>query len=100
MPASERNTQPTVVRLGDLSSIVVAVSHMLGFEPTESLVAVALSGPRERMAFTLRLDLPPAGLRSDVVAEVTGRMAHAGADAVMLFVYTADVPTPGGLPHA
>src|SRR5881398_2518151 len=57
MPAAERSPQPAVVRVGDISAIVTAVVHMLGFQPAESLVAVALRGPRERMHFTLRLDL-------------------------------------------
>ncbi|HET7310104.1 MAG TPA: DUF4192 domain-containing protein [Mycobacteriales bacterium] len=103
MPASERERQPTVVRLSDLSSIVVAVEHMVGFRPAESLVAVALCGPRERMSFSLRLDLPGPGDGDAVVdaiaAEVAKRMAKARADAVMLFVHSDAAPVDGRLPH-
>src|SRR3954471_18660010 len=99
MPAAERSPQPTVVRVGDISAVVTAVVHMLGFQPAESLVAVALRGPRERMHFTLRVDLPSPSDRWAVAREVTTRMAQANADAVMLFVFTDEVPTRLELPH-
>ena len=99
MPAADRNRQPTVLRVSDMSGIVTAVTHMLGFHPSESLVAVALRGPRERLHFTLRVDLPgPAG-RYAVVEEVARRMETAGADGVLLFVFTAELPSGGELPH-
>jgi hypothetical protein len=100
MPAPDPSRQPTVLRLGDMSGIVTAVSHMLGFQPAESLVAVALRGPRERMHFALRLDLPVPEDRAVIVAEVTRRMAVAKADGVLLFVYTGEPPGRGdGLPQ-
>src|SRR4051812_8036607 len=98
MPASD-SQQPTVLRVGDLSAVVTAVTHMLGFYPAESLVAVALCGPRDRMHFALRVDLPAPEDRQAVVAEVTSRMMQADADAVMLFVFTAEAPTGYDLPH-
>jgi hypothetical protein len=103
MTAPERNRQPTVVKVSDLSSMVVAVEHMVGFRPDESIVAVALCGPRERMTFCMRLDLPLASDGEDVTVlfaqEVAKRMAYAGADAVMLFVHTSERPTGGLLPY-
>jgi len=103
MSSPKSRPAPTVVRLGDLSSIAVAVEHMVGFRPTESLVAIALCGPRERMGFSLRLDLPAEQDGDEVVgaiaAEVGRRMVFAKADAVMLFVYTAEPPADGFLPH-
>ena len=99
MPAAERSPRPAVVRVGDISAIVTAVVHMLGFQPAESLVAVALRGPRERMHFTLRLDLPSPPDREVVAREVITRMAQAQADAVMLFVFTAERPVGVELPH-
>lgn len=103
MTAPQRDRRPTVVRLGDLSSVVVAVEHMVGFRPTESLVAVALCGPRERMTFSLRLDLPASrdgdGVADAFAQEVARRMAYAKADAVMLFLHTDEPPLDGCLPH-
>jgi Domain of unknown function (DUF4192) len=99
MPAPDRSQQPTVLRVGDLSAVVTAVTHMLGFQPAESLVAVALRGPRERMHFTLRVDLPAAEHRQAVAREVATRMAQANADAVMLLVFTEELPNGLELPH-
>ena len=104
MTAPQRDRKPTVVRINDLSTIVVAVEHMVGFRPTESLVAVALCGPRERMSFSLRLDLPDASDGDEVIAmfaaEVARRMAYAKADAVMLFVHTNTPPAGRPLPYS
>src|SRR5947199_84270 len=84
---------PDRVRLDDLTDLASAVPHMLGFHPTDSLVAIALCGPHERMSFTMRLDLPDPPY-DDVARMTAARMAHAGADAVLLFVY-ADAPRAG-----
>jgi hypothetical protein len=99
MSAAESSQQPTVLRIGDVSAAVTAVVHMLGFQPAESLVAVALRGPRERMHFALRVDLPAPQHRAAVADEVTTRMAQADADAVMLFVFTTERPVGVELPH-
>jgi hypothetical protein len=103
MTSPQGNRRPTVVRLNDLSAIVVAVEHLVGFRPTESLVAVALCGPRERMTFSLRLDLPGSSDGDEVNAvfaeEVARRMTYAKADAVMLFVHTHERPDAGSLPY-
>ena len=61
---------------------------MLGFYPSDSLVAIALRGPRERLSFSMRLDLPDPDDYDDIAAMTAVRMKHAQADAVMLFVYT------------
>ncbi|MBV9369216.1 MAG: DUF4192 domain-containing protein [Frankiales bacterium] len=76
-----------------------ALPHLLGFPPVESLVLVALQGPRGELTFTLRLDLPgPDDL--DAVAEMcAARMEAATADAVVAFVVTeAPEPANGQLP--
>ena len=91
---SNTSPAPDRVRLDDLTDLASAVPHLLGFHPTDSLVVIALSGQRERMSFTMRLDLLEPE-HDDEVAEMTAaRMAHAGADAVLLFVYT-DAPGLG-----
>ena len=82
-----------------MSAIVTAVTHMLGFQPAESLVAVALRGARERLHFTLRVDLPDPAGRSAVVEEVARRMETAGADSVLLFVFADERPPGDELPH-
>lgn len=85
---------PDRVRLDDLTDLAGAVPHLLGFHPTRSVVAIALSGPRERLTFSMRLDLLEPARDGDVARMTAARMAHAEADAVLVFVYT-DGPAPG-----
>jgi hypothetical protein len=93
--------KPVVVKVRALSDIVSAVPHLLGFQPAESVVAVSLRGPRKRMAFTVRLDLPTS---PESFAAVVERMLQAmdkdGAEAVLLVVYTAEPPGDRGMPYA
>jgi len=90
---------PDRVRLDDLTDLASAVPHMLGFYPSDSLVVVALRGPRERLSFTMRLDLPELDDHADVAHMTAMRMEHAHADAVMLFVYTDATDREQGLPQ-
>jgi hypothetical protein len=92
---SNSSPAPDRVRLDDLTDLASAVPHMLGFHPAESLVAIALTGPRERMSFTMRLDLLEPRHDAEVARMTSARMAHAGADAVLLFLYS-DGPAAGG----
>ena len=87
-----------ILRLGSLEDVVASVPHMLGFQPRDSVVAVALTGPRGRMGFSVRLDLLPEEYDADVAAAVSAHLEHAGADAALLFVYTGP-PVGGDLPR-
>jgi hypothetical protein len=91
---------PVVVKVGRLTDVVSAVPHLLGFRPAESLVAVALRGPRSRMEFTVRLDLPRSATQVDAVVQtVRVAMRRARARAVLLLVYTDELPDGADLPH-
>src|SRR3954464_6928172 len=90
---------PDRVRLDDLTDLASAVPYMLGFYPSDSLVAIALRGPRERLSFSMRLDLPEPDDYDDVAAMTAFRMKHAQADAVMLVVYTDATDRDGDLPQ-
>ena len=87
--------EPITIRLDQIGDAVDAVLFLLGFTPTDSIVAVALRSPRERMSFTLRLDLLPPEHDGRVAAMVAARMAAADAEAVMLFVYPRRRPSVG-----
>ena len=90
---------PDRVRLNDLNDLANAVPYMLGFYPTDSLVAIALRGPRDRLSFTMRLDLPVPEDYGHVAEMTAARMKHARADAVMLFIYTDASDRDRGLPE-
>lgn len=86
--------RPDVVRLGgDPADLAAAVPQLLGYHPTNSVIAMALCGPRHRVGFTMRHDLLPQRYDRDVAAEVARRMKHAGARAVLVFLFVdADAP--------
>ena len=75
------------VRITGPGAVAGAVPALCGFVPQESLVAVALHGPRRRVGLTLRVDLP-RGLEERAVPELADRLAHERPDAVVLVVFT------------
>jgi len=77
-----------VVSVSAIEDLACALPHLLGFRPVESLVVVAIEGPRGRLAFTLRLDLPEPGDIDAVVRMCAERMLVAEADEVLAFVVT------------
>jgi hypothetical protein len=93
------SSEPTVVKVSELNALVDSVPYLLGFVPTESIVVVSLRGPRERMEFSVRLDLLPEEYDDDVARMLAARMRAAEADSAMVFVYTDAEPTERGLPR-
>src|SRR4051794_15498383 len=92
--------RPDVVRLTKLDDLVAAVPHLLGFHPSQSLVAIAMTGRRERLSFTMRVDLPVAEVEAEVVAMCVRAMVRVRAEQVLLFVYTDAAHREGDLPQA
>src|SRR5438270_12657098 len=90
---------PDRVALDDLNDLANAVPYMLGFYPSDSLVAIALRGPRDRLSFTMRLDLPDPEDYARIAQMTAVRMRHAQADAAMVFVYTDAAERESGLPE-
>lgn len=88
-----------VARLRGPGDVAAALPHLCGFVPTESLVVVALQGPRSRVRLTMRVDLPGLGQERPLADEVVQRMRHAQADAVLLVVCTDSDSDAGGLPR-
>lgn len=85
-----------VARLSAPADLVAVVPHLVGFVPTESLVLLALQGPRRRVRTTMRLDLPQADAADRVAASMLARLRALRADAVVVLVYTEE---PGPLPR-
>lgn len=77
---SRRRSSPLVIRdAGDLAS---AVPYMLGFHPSDSLVAIGCGGPRGSCALRYDLSLPPPAARH--LAEV---LSFHGFETAMLAGY-------------
>lgn len=106
MPRSSMSRGPVahsrrtpVVSVSAIEDLACALPHLLGFRPVESLVVVAIEGPRDQLTFTLRVDLPEPDDVDAVVEVCADRMRLAEADEVLAFVVTeAPDPGPGQLP--
>ena len=90
---------PKVVKLNDLADIVASVPYMLGFEPAESLVVVTLKPPRERLSFSMRIDLLEEDYDETVAQQLAPRIKHSDPQSVMFFVFSAQQPIDGELPR-
>ena len=87
----------TTVRLSGHDGLLAAIPAMLGFHPEESLVMVCVAGPRQRVGPVIRIDLQPAGARSDdepVGADDLRQYAQQYADQVALVCYTSALGRP------
>lgn len=81
---TEAYTASTVV------DIVDALPTFFGFTPSESFIGVATSGPRHRMGFRVRLDIPAVS-EADKAGEMLAAHLNANAgDGVVLIALTSD----------
>lgn len=88
--ASTRHPSPPqpVARLRGPGDLAAALPHLCGFVPSESLVVIALRGPRQRVGLTMRVDLPARAHEGLLVADLVDRLVSAGADGSMLVLCT------------
>ncbi|WP_369374228.1 DUF4192 domain-containing protein [Promicromonospora sp. Populi] len=98
----------TVVRVAGPEDLLAYIPYRLGFEPAESVVAVSLTGPRQRVGLVARVDLDDLRLRQpdepdgpDGAATarwLTDHVVADGADRAVVVLYTATDPTaPSGI---
>jgi hypothetical protein len=81
-------TRP-VLKLRGPADIVAAVPYMVGFEPADSLVVVALRGRRGRVALTMRVDLPPPEWAEECAGQLIGHLKRHRAERAVIAVYPA-----------
>lgn len=90
------------LRLSAPADLVEAVPYLLGYHPSDSLVALALRGERRKVGFTMRLDLPQADdgdIAAPLARSVAAYLVHAGADQAVLVVYGDVGDVLDGLPQ-
>lgn len=64
---------PPISKVRGPADVAVIIPYLLGFQPAESLVLVALEGPRKRFGPVLRVDLvDDPDLRPELTAQVVG----------------------------
>jgi hypothetical protein len=88
-----------VVRISSPGDLVVALPHLLGFPPTESVVVMCLHRPRMRVGLTLRLDLDDERHDDAVAAMLATRVDHQRAAAAHVVVVTESTDVRGDLPR-
>lgn len=74
----------------DVGDLFAALPTLFGFAPEESLVAVATSGPRQRLGMRLRQDLPPPHEVPIAAAVVATHLNRHADDGVILLVVGRD----------
>ncbi|PUB23600.1 uncharacterized protein DUF4192 [Promicromonospora sp. AC04] len=92
----------TVVRVAGPEDLLAYIPYRLGFVPAESVVAVSLTGPRQRVGLVARVDLADLRLRQpgdpdgpDGAATarwLTDHVVADGADRAVVVLYTATDP--------
>ena len=89
------------IKVSTPADILSYVPHILGFQPSESLVFLTMSG--KRVGATLRLDLPPADSDPlDYASTVRDYLeSDSSADGVLMAVYTdSEWAEPDSPPYA
>lgn len=103
MTADASTRQPSspqpVARLRGPGDLAAALPHLCGFVPAESLVVVALHGPRHRVGLTMRVDLPAREHEALLVSDLVDRLVCTDADEAMLVLCT-EAAAVGALPRA
>ncbi|MBM9462673.1 DUF4192 domain-containing protein [Aeromicrobium sp. YIM 150415] len=83
--------ETTPYRARTFEDLLNALPARFGFVPRESIIGICVSGPRHRLGFTARMDLPPDDEHADAVARtVVHHLIRNGGDGVILVGLSAD----------
>ncbi|MCD9197636.1 DUF4192 domain-containing protein [Aeromicrobium wangtongii] len=72
----------------DIPDLINSLPTLFGFRPRESLVAVATNGPRHRLGFRLRLDIPAPEDVDGAAAFVVAHLVNQGAEGAIVIAVT------------
>ena len=85
-------TSQPVYTAHDVADLFNLLPAALGFAPHESICAIATSGPRQRLGFTMRVDLPDQDDHVQHVGRfVAGHLRAQGADGAIVLVVSTPV---------
>lgn len=84
---------PSVYTAHDIPDLLNALPTFFGFRITESLVAVATRGPRRRLGFRLRVDIPAPEHVDELAGVVVGHLRNQGAEGAVLLALTREQET-------
>ena len=72
----------------DVPDLINTLPILFGFTPEDSVVAIATYGPRDRVGFRLRMDMPAPEHIGPAAAQVVAHLAHQGADGAIVIAVT------------
>jgi hypothetical protein len=72
----------------DVPDLINCLPVLFGFTPEESVVAIATHGPRRRLGFRMRMDLPPVRQLEQAAEVVVSHLGHQGADGAIVVAVT------------
>lgn len=82
------------IRLRSPAQIVAAIPYLVGFHPTESLVAVGLGGKAPRVCLTVRVDLPAPDSSEPLAQLLATHLERAEAAGTFLVLFTEEPGEP------
>jgi hypothetical protein len=88
-----------VVRMRNPADMVDALPYLLGFFPSDSVVALGLQGPRRRQGGTVRIDIPEPtawqGAAEEVARFLVALSEHRDRSPDAVIIYLCRDPAPG-----
>jgi hypothetical protein len=92
LPADDesRDRSPGRVRVGSADALLAVVPSLLGFHPSQSVVVLGLSAPRDRVSLTFRYDLPGAAdddLAADIAVHASEVLTREAMPAAVVIGY-------------
>lgn len=90
MTTTDTTDQPPVLKAGDPGEVLGLLGVLLGFQPEDSLVVIALTGARQRVTFQIRSDLTDPEHAPRVASLHADHLLHHGAESVLVFALTDD----------
>ena len=72
----------------DIPDLINTLPTLFGFTPEDSLIAIATYGPRHRMGFRLRVDMPAAQHIGVAADQVVTHLAHQDAEGAIVIAVT------------
>jgi hypothetical protein len=85
----------TTIRSASLRDLIALAWYRLGYRPRESLVALGLHGPRQRVGAVARVDLPEAGAHRIAMRSLAETMRRTGHRQVLVLVVSDRLGDPG-----
>ena len=81
----------------DIPDLINTLPTLFGFTPEDSLVAIGTYGPRHRMGFRLRMDMPAKEHIGLAAGQVVTHLAHQRAEGAIIIAVTHQTDVAGQL---